>query len=123
MGARSARSNTGTFSTSSGKAPEGVSSAACRSASFSSVTAGKISTGLFGLLLAYFFLDVAPAGGSPANVLANLRRIPNPLTAFVAPPRLAPLQPTGASQEARGVVTQVAEPRWSGMAALRSADA
>jgi hypothetical protein len=82
-----------------------------------------LSTGLFGLLLAYFLLDVAPAGGSPANILAGLRRMPNPLTAFVAPPRLMPPQPTGASQETRGVVTQVAEPRWSGAEGGREAPA
>jgi hypothetical protein len=82
-----------------------------------------LSTGLFALLLAYFFLDIVPAGGSPATMLASLQRLPNPLTLFVAPPRLLPVQPAGASQETRGVVMQVAEPRWTATEGGREAPA
>src|SRR6267142_2414635 len=43
FGARSARSNTGVFSTSSGVAPEGVSSAACRNASVEASRPSSVS--------------------------------------------------------------------------------
>jgi len=82
-----------------------------------------LSTGLFALLLASFLLDIFPAGGSPGAVLASLQRLPNPLSLFLPPPLLLPVQPAGATQETRGVVTQVAEPRWSGAEGGREAPA
>jgi hypothetical protein len=75
-----------------------------------------LSTGLFGLLLAFFVLDVLPAGGSPGALLSSLGRIPNPLARLAPPPaQLAP-QPVGVPQAARGVVAQVVEPRWTASA-------
>jgi hypothetical protein len=75
-----------------------------------------LSTGLFGLLLAFFVLDVLPAGGSPGALLSSLGRIPNPLARLAPPPaQLAP-QPVGVPQAARGVVAQLVEPRWTASA-------
>ena len=73
-----------------------------------------VSTILFGLLLAYFVVEVLPgsisqARESPPSFL-NLR---SPLSFLAAPPRALPLAPLGAAQEHRGVVAQVVEPRRS----------
>ena len=75
-----------------------------------------LSTGLFGLLLAFFVLDVLPAGGSPGALLSSLGRIPNPLARLAPPPALLAPQPVGVPQAARGVVAQVVEPRWTASA-------
>jgi hypothetical protein len=82
-----------------------------------------LSTGLFALLVAYFFLDVVPAGGSPATLLAAVGRAPDAVTRFLTPPAVLPAQPVGASQQARGVVTQVADLRLSATEGGREAGA
>jgi hypothetical protein len=82
-----------------------------------------LSTGLFALLVAYFVLDVLPAGGSPATLLAALGRVPDAVTRFLTPPAVLPAEPVGASQQAKGVVTQVADARLSATEAGREAGA
>jgi Domain of unknown function (DUF4352) len=82
-----------------------------------------LSTVLFALLAAYFVLDVLPTGGSPATLLAALGRAPDAVTCLLTPPAVLPAQPAGTAQQARGVVTQVADVRLSATEGGREAGA
>jgi hypothetical protein len=79
------------------------------------------STLCFGLLLAFFMLEVLPAGGSPLTMLSSIRQMQNPMLRLLPPPPLLPPQPVGVAQSNRGIVTQVAEPRWSSVEGGRDA--
>ena len=54
-------------------------------------------------------------------MLSSIRQLPNPMRSLLPPPPLLPAQPVGVAQSNRGIVTQLAEPRWSNVEGGRDA--
>ena len=72
-----------------------------------------LSTVLFGLLLGYFVAEVIPGAGAARGAASPRFDLRNPFGLVTRTYRTLPVRPAGEAQEMRGVVIQVAEPRWS----------
>ncbi len=79
-----------------------------------------LSTILFGVLLAYFLIDVLPRSrtgaavtvAAPASPISRISRL-NPISMFFPSLEVRAAVPTGQAQEVKGVVAQAAGPRRS----------